>query len=114
MQIISASVFLSDIVSGNGKLLLQSICDGKLIQDRKSKWQWPRQPRPPKAHWQLWDIILKEVWAKSETRCLSTPLGDWLNTTHQQYKFLYSAYENAIFESFTNGNITKYQHTPTR
>ena len=63
--------FLSDIVSGNGKLILQEAYDGRELSDRTSRWQWLRQPRPPKKHWLLWDIALREVWARTETRCLA-------------------------------------------
>ena len=106
--------FLSDIVSGNGKLILQEVYEGREIKDRTSRWQWPRQSRPRKKHWLLWDIALKELWARTETRCLLQCLGNWIHESHQDYKFVYDLNDNTIIESFTNGRKIVYRNTPVR
>ena len=100
--------FISDIVSGNGRLLLLEARDGKQLQNRYSRWKWPRQPRPPKSHWKLWDIAIREIWIQSETRVLRFPLGNWLAQSHQIHKFVFDAEQSSIFETHTNGTISKY------
>lgn len=100
--------FLSDIVSGNGKMLLLEAYNGKQLPDWSSKWKWPRQSHPPKSHWKLWDIAVKEVFIKSETRVLRRPLGNWTASSHQRHKFVYNVYDSTILETHTNGTISEY------
>ena len=106
--------FLSDIVSGNGQLLLFKAQNGKKLLDRYSQWKWPRQPRPPKSHWKLWDLALKEVWIRSETRLLRRPLGNWSALSHQRHKFLYNLENSTILETHTNGTILEYNRVQGR
>ena len=69
--------FLSDIVSGNGQYIIPDIVRGEKFEQLKSRWQWPRKPKPPKSSWNLWDIAITEVWAKSESLRLRHLLGNW-------------------------------------
>ena len=106
--------FLSDITSGNGTMILQEAYDGRELKNCTSRWQWPRQPRPPKKHWLLWEIALKEVWDCTETRRISRKLGNWLDPSHQNHKFVYNVSDNTIIEPFTNGRLMLYKNVPER
>ena len=104
--------FLSDIVSGNGREVLQEILDNKPLLQRTSQWQWPRQPRPPPKDWDLFNTALHEIWIESETKFLKHPIGQWQHKSHQLYKFVYNNNEDNIFETFTNGSIRRYDRIP--
>ena len=101
--------FLSDIVSGNGRLILREAFDGVKLIHRVSRWQWPQQTRPPKSDWSLWKMAIQEVWACSETRLIHQPLGHSLHSSHQAHKFVFSSIHQCIYETFTNGQI-QYFH----
>ena len=68
--------YLSDICSGNGRGVMHNYKIGYRSDQRISKWKWPRQQRPSTKDWKLWNIALIEVWIKSETYSLPTPLGN--------------------------------------
>ena len=104
--------FLSDIVFGNGRVVLQEILDEQMISQRKSQWKWPRQTRPPPRDWNLFHIALHEVWIHSETQQLERPLGTWLHKSHQIYEFVYHSDTDSIYETFTNGSIRHYTRSP--
>ena len=79
--------YLSDIVSGNDRHILQEAEEGYLLSQRRNRWQWPRQPRPPPRDWKTWRIAIHDVWIRSETSLISQPLGAWVSDSHQIYKF---------------------------
>lgn len=57
--------FFSDIVSGCGTCVLPDVYDGQVSDQWRSRWKWPRQPRPPPRDWRLWHIVIREVWCRS-------------------------------------------------
>lgn len=79
--------FLSDIVSGDGTTILQDAYDGVRSTQWISRWRWPRQSRPPPRDWNLWRIAIRDVWARSETMKIQTPLLAWHHDTHLKFTF---------------------------
>ena len=100
--------YLSDIVSGNGRKLLHEAHEGQILTQRQSKWQWPWQTRPPNSDWKLWRIAITDVWINSETDLLTQPLGKWIGSSHQIFKFVYDVHDDAVIETFTNGTLHRY------
>ena len=100
--------FFSDLVSGNGTTILLEAWEGRQLHHRHSRWQWPRQTRPPPSNWVLWQMAIREIWASSETRLLKYPLGNWVHESHQVHKFVYAKESNTVYETFTNGSISAY------
>ena len=105
--------FLSDIVSGNGQYIIPELVRGERFHQWNSKWQWPRQPRPPKSSWSLWDIAITEVWAKSESTQLQIPLGNWIHSTHMRYQYKIDHNKRILYEN-NQGMKRKYEYDENR
>lgn len=105
--------FMSDIVSDNGSHIIPEIYCGERFSQWTSRWKWPRQPRPPNSSWKLWEIAITEVWAKSETLRLTTPLGDWLHKTHMKHTYKIDTANNILCEYRDRSKI-KYIHDADR
>ena len=75
---------LSDIVSGNGKLLLKNILLGNREERHHvSQARWPRQGRPVHKSWLLWKRVIQKVFSTNGScNTLRDPLGDWLSSTN--------------------------------
>lgn len=85
---LSLQVFwLSDIITCDGAAVRHDAFNGEKSDQWISRWHWPRQPRPPRRDWRLWEIAIRDVWARSETLELQTPLTDWISDTHLKFTF---------------------------
>ena len=73
---------LSDITNESGTK--NSYCALHHIkdQDRVSKYNWPKQPKPTKDDWNVWDDAISNVWATSETYQIQPKLGKWIQQPH--------------------------------
>ena len=77
-------LFLSDMVTANGRLLdmrLLHICGGGV---RHSRFNFPRE-KPTAADWRVW----RRFWSKNTEAgmVLNKPLGKQKNTTHQAWEW---------------------------
>ena len=83
-------MFLSDIVSGDGKFIEENYILGKLPIDRTSQWNWPFQNRPSDMAWSLWRKALHLVWkVDSACRQCYPALGQWTAYTKINMKWLF-------------------------
>lgn len=54
-------LFLSDIVSADGKTIISPVLDGHKLVDRRSSLLWPSQATPPRSGWRLWAEALQPL-----------------------------------------------------
>jgi hypothetical protein len=99
---------LAEISDEAGTHLLQIAVKGKLNPNKsepllwqisRSKLQWPYQLRPPSAAWNLWKRLLLSFTNNTPALQLTTPLGNWIDTVHNQRKWSYQYYEENILQT---------------
>jgi hypothetical protein len=93
---------ISDITA-NGKQLLPHAKLGQPIPHRVSTLSWPRQGSPNKADWLLWRDTLQHLEANG---VLTTPLGSWINTSHQLWSYHYQQPTGNLY--FSQDDIVHY------
>ena len=104
--------FLSDIVTCDGTAIRQEAYDGWRSLQWTSRWKWPKQPRPPIRDWRLWHIVIRDVWARSETLDLHTPLLDWIHDTHLRFRFHSSEDGAYIKETISKKRFRYFEKMP--
>jgi hypothetical protein len=75
-------IFLSDIVSADGRIIIPDSKEGIRTVDRVSTLNWPIQDRPSKQAWRLWEQAL---WNFENRGRLMLPLKQWVGDTHQRW-----------------------------
>jgi hypothetical protein len=76
------AIFLSNLMSADGTVIIHSIKQGHQITDRISTLNWPILERPSPSAWSLW----KQALAHFENRDrLLIPLRQWRAETHQRW-----------------------------
>jgi len=85
--------YLSDIVSANGKRILEEYKEGQRITDRYSRLSWPSRPRLPPSAWLLWKTALLHL---ESSGILKQPLGRWMAVPHQCWTYWVDTQTNTI------------------
>jgi hypothetical protein len=94
--------FLSEISDNRGTHILHQAIKGTvdstnsptLWQISKSTLNWPHQPRPPQKSWNKWKRYLQYI--TSPTFRIRTPLGDWIQSTNTQRKWMYTRVNDRV------------------
>ena len=82
---------LADIYDSGGKNVCKNVREGHRLKERKSKYIWPYQIRPPKHEWRCWHQALDIAWT-GDIR-----LGSWLQERHQEFKWFHSISTDRIY-----------------
>jgi hypothetical protein len=79
------ALFLSDLVSGDGLMILDSAWNGDRTEDFRAS-SWPNYGKPPRSAWDIWRRYVSKAFL-GRGRRLRTPLGRWLtpDTTWSWY-----------------------------
>jgi len=97
---------LSDISTADGKHILPKILLGQ--PDRRSNWNWPRQPSSSARVWNIWRNFLQHFHRKSK---LLHQLGPWLCRSHQKWEWL-SLHDTPVIFHLCPENGKWYCHRP--
>ena len=90
-------MYLSDMVSGDGKCIEECFLQGQMPVDRKSMWQWSYQNKPSTEAWVQWRRALSLAWNIDATnRTCSPTLGRWRPQKYMNMTWFFS------FDSNTN------------
>ena len=100
-------ITMTDITDSSGGFVTESVYMGTLKDDRRSKYVWPNQVRPPPRQWTLWQDAIDLVWSGTGTRRVQPALGNWIEQTHQIFLWQYNRIEHTLYYSYTN-SIRKY------
>lgn len=76
-------ITLADIVSADGRRILPEAKVGLGVPNCTSNLEWPKQGKPGKVSWQQWSHHLSFLETVGK---LTTPLGKWVKTHHQQWQ----------------------------
>ena len=97
-------MFISDIVSGEGKHVTLKYLHGIKDSFRRSRWVWPLQLRPTGREWKVWQKAVQLIVTSrvSGGRRLSSPIGAWTQPSHQQFSWFYSPSVSAVFRKCGN------------
>lgn len=98
-------IFLSDICSADGTLILPECIGGSRPKNRKSILEWPVQPRPPQPAWRIWSTMLAALHVNNN---LHNPLGKWTSPTYQKWHSLYHPTTHDIYHETTENNWMRY------
>ena len=82
-------VYISDMTSSNGTEIQAAYYTGNKQHPtyRKSKWNWPRRPRPPETSWRNWKRALHQTILVPRKPILIQPLTQWkFKPPHQKWK----------------------------
>ena len=112
------AIFLSDIITANGKLIEEGVYTNRI--GRTSKIRFPRE-QPCSTDWELWDNFWSSWTLRNNT--IPSPLGSWINKSHQDWHWFINTSTNTLWEctvdgwlmyGFTqNGNNTRSNQTYT-
>ena len=85
-------IYLSDIVSADGKMVLKWATHPKRNMKHRSALKWPFQPFPSEDNWKTWRLtLLKHLGVTTNVRnewILHNPLGPWITEdTHLSYRY---------------------------
>ena len=108
---------ISDIVNGQGTRISTPILQHRRDHERRSKYQWPVQPYPPKSDWSAWDDAIHNIWTKSETYVIHKKLGAWTNTPHFETDWKYSTTTQLLYykiSSFAMNVYSRQQSSQSR
>jgi len=87
-------LYLSDLVSADGTIIIPAVKNGHRIIDRVSNLNWPIQDRPPPSAWTLWRQALAHFENRSK---LLIPLRYWCAETHQRWRWFSEPTTRKIF-----------------
>jgi hypothetical protein len=77
-------ITLADVVTVDGRKLMESAPEGAREADRQGSLSWPAQQRPDNSSWNLWRNILLSL---TSHRKLQQPLGPWIAPSYQQWRW---------------------------
>jgi len=77
---------LSEITDHTGTTILPSFYNEPTNNEHNvntsgSTLQWPNQPSPGKRAWRAWQLILNQLYLKTNSTKLTQKLGPWLPET---------------------------------
>jgi hypothetical protein len=104
LQVVTAS----EITTAHGDKILPSAMSGERCQDHPSNLFWPTVPRPPNSFWQIWRLFLQFF---TRGRKLMTPLGEWINHPHRQWKW-YQTSDTVVWDKISDTEWYQYQAIP--
>lgn len=87
-------IFLSDIVSADGRMIIPDCKTGRRVTDRISNLNWPMQDTPSQSAWQLWKQALAHFEYGNR---LVVPLQQWQSDTHLQWRWFISPTTKDLF-----------------
>jgi len=76
--------FLSKITDANGITILPHVIDNGPSRSG-STLQWPRQPIPLPEAWKHWKRAIQELYLKTNSDCLITPLKEWTANANTEW-----------------------------
>ena len=84
-------MYLSDMVSGDGKVIEECFVQGKHPVDRETLWKWPYQHNPSCEAWVQWRRALSLTWGVDATNRLCSPrLGKWRPQRYMNMTWFFS------------------------
>ena len=107
-------LYLSDIASGDGRLIMHHYVMGRTTPARVSKWKWPRQGYPSATAWNLWRHAIENVWKKYHNNRFHLGLGNWINDSHQTFQYNYDSKHDTVIHTLDDGQMIAYTRTSQR
>jgi hypothetical protein len=98
--------FISDIATGDRRLITEEAWTGQHVNTSSKAQSWPYHPKPSRATWLTWQKWISKAFL-SRGRRFRQPLGKWLRW-EDSWKWFTSA-EGELY-SLSHG--TWYSHTP--
>ena len=103
------AVYISDLATGDGLALRRNSINGQTDSARTSTYIWPRQPVTTKKQRNRWTRYMKEQFLLSDGKRLKTPIGEWIHTTRNVWRFTTDS--NYLYDHQTQRTATlKSQH----
>jgi hypothetical protein len=108
--------FLSEICTGDGLNILQEAWYGKPLENANKNTSWPRQKRPGRKSWCIWQQFLKKAFLYRGLR-LRIPLGNWF-PIENGWEWYFSPSQNCLFQYYQGlwrsfSNIHRRKHLPS-
>jgi hypothetical protein len=96
---------LSDIVSADGKRILQEAKQGHRLEGQHSNLQWSVQGRPSQVEWSIWSYNLSQLETRGR---LAKVLGDWIAPGHQTWNHLYNLLTQEVYMVKEDSAVEKF------
>jgi hypothetical protein len=87
-------LFLSDICSADGTMILHAFKKGVQPADRTSQLDWPFQPCPPQSNWLQWERARSLFEERGKLR---QPLGPWIACSDQEWQCFYDSVNKTVY-----------------
>ena len=96
---------LADIVTGDGTAITSSAANGiRRLETTRTHIQWPLWEKPQKKDWAIWRKFLKRAFTgTNRERRLTNPLGRWLHTIPEDWKWYLPLTETYLVEKRADG-----------
>lgn len=104
------TLFMSDIVTANGRNLQEALVMGTPKTPLDSKYTFPREC-PTTNDWLLW----KTFWANSsyDRLTLCRPVGGWIHRSHVKWKWFVDEETGHIIRERLSKGVAYYYPLPT-
>jgi hypothetical protein len=109
-RIACLALFLSDIVTADGRAIDPRYLDGSVMQDPPLSAYDFGQERPREADWEVWRRFWQEYTFPGYT--LSTHLGPWICSSHRPNEWYHNPTTDTLFRR-TAGGGTFYKRSST-
>jgi len=97
-------LFLSDLTSADGTVIIPACKQGHRLVNRVSDLNWLIQDRPPPAAWTLWKQALAHFENKDR---LIIPLRNWTSHSHQKWRWFSEVSSKHIYGTDEQGGWFK-------
>ena len=93
------AVRVSDITTGYGLRIHPHAWNGHRYDDSGSEFEWPKQGKPSRKCWQLWQSALRSCLLTIQTpqQILRRPLGSWLTEAPATWHWYYSPSQQRVY-----------------
>ena len=98
---------LADITIGDGSTIDPNMYDGIKTDHRTARYTWPRQSKPPRSAWLMWQLAIDTIW--SQHMMITPPLGEWLTAPIMKWKWYHDIASNSLYELRNDNSVCKYQ-----
>ena len=107
-------LYLSDIASGDGRLIMHHYVMGMPTSTRVSQRKWPRHWYPYPTTWNLWKNAIENIWKTHHNDRFHLGLRNWINKSHQKFQYNYDPKHDIIIQTLDNNHLISYMRTSQR
>jgi hypothetical protein len=91
---------ISDITTGDGRIIHIESWNGQTTDLAGVEYEWPVQGRPNNTAWDLWRSAIQQCYLTlhQEQQQLRQPLGKWITDTPTKRQWFFSPFQERVYQ----------------